>query len=833
MLVAVVGVLPLHAADAYDLLRLRWRDVLTGGTNLDLADPDIIRGINSVTAAGQSVWNSMDKSPARAALWSDLAGMATNSAHITSTYDRLRNMALAHATRGGGLETNAALRADLVGALDWMNASRYSKTSSEYGNWWDWEIGSPLHLNDITVLLHEYLSATQIANYMDAVNHFTPSPTLTAANRVWQCTVVGVRGTVVKDSAKLASARDGLTSVFATVTSGDGFYADGSFIQHDSHPYTGGYGNSLLANLAPLMFMLDGSAWQVTTAGRTNVQRWVHASFQPLIYRGAMMDMVRGREISRAGSWDHTIGGNAISSILRVSQFSPSNDAAAFKSMVKDWIQTDTARDFIDTAKLPFIPLAKALLADTNIPSRGELTGHFQFPRMDRVVHLRPGFAAGLSMSSSRTANYESLNNENVHGWFTGEGMLHLYNGDLAHHGGDFWPTVNPYRLPGTTVDVRTRADASGESYLGAYSWVGGAALLNFGVAGMQLDAWSSTLTAKKSWFFFDDEIVALGAGITSTDSRPIETIVENRRLNDAGNNPFTVDGVALPVAMPWSNALPNVAWAHLQGSASGADIGYFFPQRATLRANREARTNSWYSINQKSGSKTIVSRNYLAAWLSHGSNPANSNYAYVLLPNRPVSEVAAYAAAPDVIVVENSARAQTVRETRLGITAANFWSDGSYTSSIVTVDKKSSVIVQNFGVELEIGVSDPNQPASKSLNVEIATPAVRLLSADTGITVTTLAPRLKLAVNLGGMAGRSKRARFEVQPLKLNVAAAATNAVRFSWPSNYTGSRLQVQTNPAGIGTNWMDLPGGTSNPLVLPFSTTNGGIFFRVRTP
>ena len=34
--------------------------------------------------------------------------------------------------------------------------------------------------------------------------------------------------------------------MFAFVTSGDGFYVDGSFIQHTRHPYTGSYGLVLL-----------------------------------------------------------------------------------------------------------------------------------------------------------------------------------------------------------------------------------------------------------------------------------------------------------------------------------------------------------------------------------------------------------------------------------------------------------------------------------------------------------------------------------------------------------------------------------------------------------
>jgi hypothetical protein len=166
--------------------------------------------------------------------------------------------------------------------------------------------------------------------------------------------------------------------------------------------------------------------------------------------------------------------------------------------------------------------------------------GNFVFASMDRVVHLGAGFGLGLSMSSTRIYTYESINSENLHGWYTGDGMMYLYNADLTQFSDSFWPTVNPRRLPGTTVDAaQARANASGQSTAPNYNWVGGATLGRWGVAGMQLKGWSNTLTAKKSWFMFDDEIVCLGAGITSTDNRTIETTIEHRLLNTSASNAF------------------------------------------------------------------------------------------------------------------------------------------------------------------------------------------------------------------------------------------------------------------------------------------------------
>ena len=140
---------------------------------------------------------------------------------------------------------------------------------------------------------------------MAAVERFDSNPSVmivstvsTGANLADKCKIALLRGVLVKDAAKVALAVGALSPVFAYVTSGDGFYIDGSFIQHTRHPYTGSYGLVLLNDVANLFYLLAGSPWDVKDAGRANVPHWVTDSFEPLLYEGAMMEMVRGRAIS-------------------------------------------------------------------------------------------------------------------------------------------------------------------------------------------------------------------------------------------------------------------------------------------------------------------------------------------------------------------------------------------------------------------------------------------------------------------------------------------------------------------------------------------------------
>jgi hypothetical protein len=528
------------ADDDYDAMRIRWKTFLTGGDSYNSADPDIAYKLNAIS---QTSWNSMDKSPTRTYLWSDLTS-TTSSSQITGAYLRIKGMALAYSTYGSSLYGNQTLKTDIIDALDWMYANWYNASKSEYDNWWDWEIGTPLHLNDIVVLMYDDLISTpsKITNYMNAIEQFSPDPNEvnngqyvpTGANLVWKCIVVGVRGVILKSSSKLTAARDALSPLFEYVSSGDGFYKDGSFIQHNVYAYTGGYGVSLLQELANALFLLGDSPWEPVVPELNHVYQWVYDSYEPLIYNGAMMDMSRGRAISRNYEQDHVVGHNVISSIIRLSQMAPTGDAARMKAMVKYWIQSDTRFNFYKDASLSIVVLAKEIMNDVSIAPRGELTLAKVFAGMDQALQLRPGFGFGVSMSSHRIGTYESTNGENLKGWYTGAGMTYLYNQDSQQYT-DFWPTVNKYRLPGTTVDTMPRSDGEGAGFLSPKTWAGGSELLGqYASAGMDLKGYGSTLTAKKSWFMFDDEVVALGAGIHSTDSRTIETTIENRMLNTA-----------------------------------------------------------------------------------------------------------------------------------------------------------------------------------------------------------------------------------------------------------------------------------------------------------
>ena len=255
----------------------------------------------------------------------------------------------------------------------------------------------------------------------------------------------------------------------------------------------------------------------------------------------------------------------------------------------------------------------------------------------------------------------------------------------------------------------------------------------------MELKAYASSLTAKKSWFMFDDEIVALGAGISGTDGRDVQTTVENRKLGASGTNVFVINSNTMPATLPWSTATNGANWCWLDAVG-----GYYFPGGATLHALRETRTGTWSSINGLQAA-TSATGNFLTLWLDHGVSPSNAGYAYVLLPDMTQAATAAYASNPETVILENSADAQAVRDNSLNITAINFWNDASKTVDLATSDRKAAVIVQQGSSTIEIAASDPTQANTGVINLAINRGASSIISQDPAITVTELSPVIQL----------------------------------------------------------------------------------------
>ncbi|MFC9247108.1 polysaccharide lyase 8 family protein [Streptomyces sp. NPDC057136] len=741
-------------ADEYDTLRARWVE-LALGTGFDPAAEPFASRLRETGQLAAGFRASM--APAADSLWPGYTFDPPSG--ITQSYSRLWTMTQAYLQPGTGLTADETLLADIIKGLDHLSATVYNPSTTRYGNWWEWQIGSPRLLMDIHAGLHDKLTDTRRQAACAAVDHFIPDAMLTdytgtstGANRVDLCRSVALRGVIGRSPAKIALARDALSPVFPYVTKGDGLYADGSFVQHTWVAYSGTYGQVMLDGLGRLFTLLAGSAWAVTDPGRQIILDSVENAYAPLIYNGLMMDSVNGRAISRGYlksddrkvmRSDHFHGQGLIAAIPLLAGGASAAEQQRWTAMIKGWIDRDRTTPLLTAPQFNVADLARLhRVAAAPVPAAPEPVAHKLFAAMDRAVHRRPGWAAGISMASERISYYECGNGENPRGWHTGAGMLSWWPGETR---GDqytdwFWPTVDFYRLPGTTVSTKRLADRAGGEWGAprpAVKWVGGTTDGEFAAVGQHLKGLGSTLEARKSWFCVADTVVCLGAGITSTDGVPAETVVDNRMLGEAGTNAFTAEDRTAP------------RWAHLEGHG-----GWVFPGGADLRTLREDRTGSWNDINTTSTTERRT-RRYQTLWLDHGTDPVDAHYAYLLMPGASRRTVAARAADGDWLkVLANTSAVQAVAIPSLGVTAANFWQAG--TAGPLTVSAPASVLVRRGRRSTTLSVSGPDRTGAP-MDVVWNRPVREVVAAGPGIEVLATGKSLVLRV-APGVAGATLR---------------------------------------------------------------------------
>ncbi|MET9392530.1 polysaccharide lyase 8 family protein [Streptomyces sp. NPDC006624] len=733
------------SGDPYDALRRRWL-AITLGDGYDPAAPPYASRLAETGTLARALRATM--SPAPGSLW---PGRPFDPpAGITLSYGRLWTMTQAWAQPGTGSTADPGLLADVLRGLDHLSATVYNPSTTRYGNWWEWQIGSPRLLLDITAALHEEAGDARVRAACAAVDHFVPDTALgdytgtsTGANRVDLCRSVALRGILGRTPAKIALARDALSPVFPYVTLGDGLHADGSFVQHTWVAYSGTYGQVLLDGLARLFALLAGSDWEVTDPRRQIVLDSVERAYAPLLHDGLVMDSVNGRAVSRGHLTsddrgilrsDHYHGHRLIAAVALLAAGASPAERDRWHALIKGWIERDTVTPVLTAPQFGVADLARLhAVAASPAPAAPEPAGHHLFAAMDRAVHRGPGFTLNIAMASDRIAHYECGNGENPRGWHTGAGMVSWWSGASDQYTDWYWPTVDPYRLPGTTVSTRRLADREGGEWGTARPdarWVGGTTDGTYAALGQHLKGLGSTLQARKSWFCLADAVVCLGAGISCADGVPVETVVDNRNLGENGAQRF-VQG-------------PH--WAHLE------DHGGWVLLDGEPETLREDRTGAWSDINT-GGTDERRTRRWQTLWLDHGTDPRDASYAYVLMPGASRRAVARRAARRHrwLSVLANDAARQAVRVPSLGVLAANFWRPG--TAGPLTASAGASVLTVRRGRRATLCVSEPPRTGER-LEIVWDRPVRRVLHADDTVEVLSTSPRLRLGFTPGTACG-------------------------------------------------------------------------------
>ena len=145
------------AADPYDTLRRRWLAIALG-TGYDPAAQPYVARLAETGELARGFRATMAPTPT--SLWP--GHPYDPPAGITRSYGRLWTMTRAYVQPGTGSTGDESLLADVLRGLDHLSATVYNPSTARYGNWWEWQIGSPRLLMDTTAALYDHLGPDRV-----------------------------------------------------------------------------------------------------------------------------------------------------------------------------------------------------------------------------------------------------------------------------------------------------------------------------------------------------------------------------------------------------------------------------------------------------------------------------------------------------------------------------------------------------------------------------------------------------------------------------------------------------------------------------------------------
>lgn len=512
--------------------------------------------------------------------WRDINYGDTNpgSWHPSLHAFRIHRLAIRYASLGD----ERALAAAISGIRFWNGAGIVSR------NWWHNEIGIPRLLGPAFVLLKDKMDKETLQGAVRVMS--AAGFRQTGQNKIWQAGGVLLRAVLQDDAALVEEARNVILSELEVCEGREGLQPDGSFHQHGPQLQFGNYGLSYAVTLSWWARVFENTGLDLPADKMEMLRSYVAGGLCPLVWKGW---------------YDHNACGRQV---------------------------------------FPNAQIAKALCVRSAAANLGlkmdPAPGGRYFPYSDFGVFIGKGWYASIRMQSVRTKGYETTNRENMKGYFSADGALLVrVDGDEYHNVSPFWEW---HHVPGVTSwDDGTPiwGNRNGPGHTpgkdeGPYNKSGrvcGKVGDGCMVAAMEYDR--DTLSARKAYFFFEDGVVCLGAGITKPGRSRVTTTIEQNLLRGEvkqGRN-----------------------WA------AHRNISYLLLSDCNFSAGAVRHSGQWKWMSPALSSDE-VSGDVFEMVIDHGVAPKDASYAYAVLPGITLNDRTARR--QDIKVLSNTPRLQSVR---------------------------------------------------------------------------------------------------------------------------------------------------------------------------
>lgn len=608
-------------------------------------------------------------------------GKLSNSVSIYDSHIlRLWNLA-AVCSKIGHEKYNDATYKDAVkrGLLFWYN----SKTVDP--NWWFNKIYFPQRLGEILIFMRVFdgfipKTASPDIDEPEIISLFEPTAISgityngTGANAIDIATHYIYRGILTEDSKLIEDTKNKVESLLADNITTDFVYQD-----HGPQIMIASYGLVFCDALIRLVSYLEESpaTFDTKSPNFEKVLRFIRET-QISSTRGKLWDFsVLGRGVSRENA---TIAGiNYLQSLA----------------------------DHIDPDNAPIYLAALSRLKGNNPANYKVREFNKHYWSSDYTQHARSGFLFTVRNTSSRTVESEVGNGESL------KANYFSYGANFISVDGDenlnIMPVWDWSMIPGTTFPYISSFPPRknwGFNY-GKTDFVGGVSDGTYGASVLDLNDFG--IKAKKSWFFFDDEMVCLGAGITDKSNREVRTTINQAWMKE----PLYYNEIGDKNEIKQSVSSSVYANANLNYIRNGK-IAYYFPNQGNIKYTAKSQSGTWKSINALEGSSNLKSGNVFSLWIDHGKNPENAAYCYIVAPGIDSQQKAQNYNTNDIEIIQNTPAIQAVYNKKLEVLAVIFHQAGKIAfngKTTLRVNKPCALMLKKGTL---VTVSDPQQKHSK-----------------------------------------------------------------------------------------------------------------------
>jgi chondroitin AC lyase len=685
--------------------------------------------------------------------WPDINLSVTDQVSWTpqNHIKRIASMGKAFITPGGGLTGDASLGAAISKAVDAWIAKDPKST-----NWWFNEIGLQQSLGPVTYILKGKLTSAQTSGLDAIMARSWKSSQRTGANLVWISRITVWRAVLNRDESLLKSAVDAIAGTI-DMTTGEGVQRDFSFFQHGPQLYSGGYGNAFVGDAASIADEMRGTRYQMSAARLDMLARFILEGQRWMIRGGTMDHSIRGREITRSG------GGSA---------------------------------GGIGNAARKLAPLVPARTQDLTEMAEGisagtapNVLGNRWFWRSEYMAQQRKAGFISVRMASERLMASEIVNTEGLMSQYLADGATLIYASGKEYDG--IFPVWDWCRIPGTTTAHAAAPPAMKNPAKGSGIYAGGVS--DGALGGMAIDYSKLGVKARKAWFFSDRGMLALGAGISSTGSDPVQTSVNQCLLDGAVTMASgSVDAPVVKTIAPGAGLPESPLWI-LHGG-----FGYVFPKengatQAGISLSTAKASGSWTRITG-SGSSAQVQKDVFSLWIDHGAKPTAAHYQYAVLMGADAQTLSAYAKDPTLVALSNTETLQAAYDKSSATALAAFYAAGTLSVNgqyAMSPGRACMLQVRPGADRLTLTVSDPVHGTADMVvkaNIRLEGPGAVWSDAEKATTVTFTLPK-------GDSAGAAVTRTFTANGVGILHSASAK---RFRMPAReislgaYSGVRFR-----------------------------------------